>query len=96
MSSTWCSRLKLRIVASMGPLSARPSAIWVRSSVVNVREDEVMTQVRSGVAMPLPICRVVSSSSDDTMASSAPGTGLRLNTGCLLPRSASFTGNTST
>ena len=46
-----------------------------------------MTSVRSGELMPLPIWRVVSSSSEDTMASSAPGTGFRLNTGRLPPSS---------
>ena len=67
----------------------------MRSAVVKMRADELMTSVRSGALMPLPIWRAVSSSSDDTMASSVPGTGLRLNTGRLPPSCASGTGNTS-
>jgi hypothetical protein len=65
----------------MSPASARPSPSCIRSWVVKVRVEEVMTSVRSGELMPLPIWRAVSSNSDETMASSAPGTGLRLNTG---------------
>ena len=67
----------------------------MRSAVVSVRLVELMTSVRSGALMPLPIWRTVSSSSDETIASSAPGTGLRLNTGLRPPSSASGTGNTS-
>ena len=77
-------------------LSARPSASCMRSAVVNVRLEEVMTSVRSGELMPLPIWRVVSSSSEDTMASNMPGTGLRLNTGRLPPSCDTGCGNTST
>ncbi|MCY1515539.1 hypothetical protein D9M68_501270 [compost metagenome] len=67
----------------------------MRSAVVSTRADELMTSVRSGALMPLPIWRVVSSSSDETIASSAPGTGLRLNTGRRPPSCAIGTGNTS-
>ena len=55
----------------------------------------LMTKVRNGELMALPIWRVVSSSSDDTMASNAPGTGFRLKTGRLAPSSAIGVGKTS-
>ena len=64
-------------------------------AVVRARAEEEMTSVRSGEARPLPTWRAVSSSSEETSASSAPGTGFKLNTGRLPPSSAMGTGKTS-
>jgi len=95
MSNTAWRRLCSRSTRSSASASVRPSPICMRSAVVRVRADELMTQVRSALAMPLPIWRVVSSSSDDTSASSVPGTGFRLNTGLRPPSCVSGTGWTS-
>jgi hypothetical protein len=51
------------------------------SATVSARAVELMTSVRSRLAMPLPTWRAVSSSSDDSSRSISPGTGFRLNTG---------------
>ena len=51
------------------------------SAVVSARDEALMTKVRSAEARPLPIWRAVSSNSDDTSASSLPGSGFRPSTG---------------
>ena len=95
MSNTWCSRLCSRSSASNVAASTRPSPSCMRSAVVSVRADEVITIVRSGVAQAQRTWRAVSSSSEETRASSAPGTGFRLNTGRRPPSAACGCGNTS-
>ena len=95
MSSTWCSRLKAATSFIRAWSSRRPSPGAMRSRVVRVRAEELSTSVRSALSMPLPAWRAVSSNSDDTSASSAPGTGLRLNTRGAPERSLSRCGSNS-
>ena len=95
MSKMRARRLFASTVRNRSADGARPSDICIFSAVVSVRELEVTTSVRSAEAMPLPMWRTVSSSSEETSTSSAPGTGYRLNTGLRPARSASGTGNTS-
>ena len=52
--------------------------------------------MRSRVAMPAPIWRTVSSSSDEAKQIEAPATGCRLNTGVRPASSAFAIGKTST
>ena len=76
-------------------LSKRPSPMGIRSKVVSARADELNTRVRSGDTKPSVICRAVSSNSEEIMASKAPGTGFKLNTGVLPCNSVSGVGKTS-
>ena len=87
MSNTCASRLYSRTTASRSALALRPSPSGIFSAVVRLRLVELRRCVRSRVAMPAPIWRTVSSSSEEASRSSAPGTGLRLNTGLLPPSS---------
>ena len=73
---TWRCSVWISLAAS-----ARPSVGCIFSATVNMRVVELMTSVRSGLTMPLPTWRTVSSSSDETSRSIAPGAGFRLNTG---------------
>ena len=81
--------------SSKGCTSNRPSPMGMRSSVVKLRDEELNTRVRSADTMPSEICRAVSSNSVDTKASKAPGTGFKLNTGCLPFNSVKGVGSTS-
>ncbi len=92
MSNTRASRLKRRTMANSCSSLARPSPICIFSATVSARLLELMTMVRSGETMPAPIWRTVSSSSEDTIRSSAPGTGKRLKTGLRPPSAASGSG----
>ena len=94
-SQTCDSREQVFTRSSKGCASNRPSPMGMRSSVVKLRDEELKTRVRSADTRPSEICRAVSSNSVDTNASSAPGTGLRLNTGCLPFNSLIGVGNTS-
>jgi hypothetical protein len=94
-SQTCDSREQVFTKSSSGCASSLPSPMGMRSSVVKLRDDELNTLVRSADTSPSEICLAVSKSSVDTNASSSPGTGFKLNTGCLPFNSAKGVGNTS-
>jgi hypothetical protein len=95
MSKTWCARLKRPSSFSRSAGSARPSPSCMRSCVVSVRAEDVITSVRSGEAMPLPIWRAVSSSSEETIASERARHRVQAEHGPPAAQFASGTGNTS-
>ena len=80
-SHSCASCAKVCTNCSSDALSQRPSPKGMRSWVVSARAVELNTRVRSGDTRPSAACLAVSSNSEDSKASSAPGTGLRLNTG---------------
>ena len=95
-SSSSAARAWRCSTATSAAASWRPSPICIFSATVSMRLVALITSVRSRWAMPLPIWRTVSSSSDDSSRSISPGTGFRLNTGRRPCRLLASAGQTST